>query len=185
MAPVLWLLLLQGTIGAFDTLYYHEWRARLVVDTSRTAPELRLHALRDFLYAILFGTLPWLDWNGYLVVGLATILGAEVVITLRDFVVEKIVRKPLGDVYAGERVTHAVMGIVYGAMIAQLVPVLRQWWTVPTGFTVRETVVPGWLTWTVSLMAIGVFLSGIRDLYATLGLPNAGWPWPSAPNNSR
>jgi len=25
----LWLLAIQGAIGAFDTLYYHEWRARL------------------------------------------------------------------------------------------------------------------------------------------------------------
>jgi len=29
MAVVLWLLALQGVIGAFDTAYYHEWRARL------------------------------------------------------------------------------------------------------------------------------------------------------------
>ncbi len=26
-------------------------------------------------------------------------------------------------------------------------------------------------------MAVGVFLSGIRDLYAALGLPGGAWPW--------
>ena len=33
-------------------------------------------------------------------------------------------RKDLGDVYAGERVTHAIMGILYGGMLACLVPTL-------------------------------------------------------------
>ncbi len=57
MATALWLLALLGVIGAFDTLYYHEWRARLPGRRS-AAPELRLHAVRDFLYAVLFGALP-------------------------------------------------------------------------------------------------------------------------------
>ena len=54
----LWLLAIQGAIGAFDTLYYHEWRARLPARGSIAAPELRLHAARDFLYTVIFGTLP-------------------------------------------------------------------------------------------------------------------------------
>ena len=29
MTTALWLLAIQGAMGAFDTLYYHEWRARL------------------------------------------------------------------------------------------------------------------------------------------------------------
>ena len=29
MATALWLLAIQGAVGAFDTLYFHEWRARL------------------------------------------------------------------------------------------------------------------------------------------------------------
>ena len=29
MTTALWLLAIQGLIGAFDTLYFHEWRARL------------------------------------------------------------------------------------------------------------------------------------------------------------
>jgi hypothetical protein len=115
-----------------------------------------------------------------LVIGLVAILAAEVVITLKDFIVEISVRRPLGDVYAGERVTHAIMGIVYGAMIAHLIPVLREWWTVPTSLTLREAGVPEWLRWTLFLMAVGVFVSGVRDIYAALGLPNGGWPWRKA-----
>jgi hypothetical protein len=40
--------------------------------------------------------------------------------------------KQLGDVHSGEGVTHAVMGIPYGAMVANLIPVLVRWWARPT-----------------------------------------------------
>jgi hypothetical protein len=179
MTIALWLLATQGVIGAFDTLYYHEWRARLPGRTPQTTPELRLHALRDFLYALLFGTLPWLAWQGLWGGVLAAVLLTEIVLTLSDFVVEIRVRKPLGDVYAGERVTHAVMGIIYGAMLAHLLPTLRTWWTQPTALAFQPAAVPPALRWAMTGMAAGVFLSGVRDLYAALGLPFGGWPWRS------
>jgi hypothetical protein len=53
MIVALWLLAIQGIIGAFDTLYYHEWRARLPARGAQCAAELKLHAWRDFLYAVL------------------------------------------------------------------------------------------------------------------------------------
>jgi hypothetical protein len=180
MSIALWLLAIQGVIGAFDTLYYHEWRARLPARGPGAAAELRLHALRDFLYAVLFGTLPWLAWQGLWLIALAAILVAEIVLTLADFVVEIRVRKPLGDVYAGERITHAVMGILYGAMIANLLPALGQWWSRPTALVVEPAAVPVALRGVLALMAAGVFLSGVRDLYAALGLPHGGWPWNTA-----
>jgi hypothetical protein len=176
MTVALWLLAVQGMIGAFDTFYYHEWKARLPGRTS-AAPELRLHALRDFLYAALFGTLPWLAWQGLWVVALAAVLTTEIVLTLADFVVEIRVRKAIGDVYAGERVTHAVMGILYGAMVANLLPELWHWWSLPTGLVPTPAPVPELLRWVLTVMAVGVFLSGVRDLYAALGLPHGGWPW--------
>ena len=54
---------------------------------------------------------------------LAALLTAEIILTLTDFVVEDAVRSTLGGVYQGERVMHAVMGLVYGAMLAHLLPV--------------------------------------------------------------
>lgn len=177
MTAVYWLLAAQGAIGAFDTLYFHEWRARLPGQGPAAAPELRLHAIRDFLYAVLFGTLPWLAWQGVWALILACVLAAEIVLTLADFVVEKQVRRPLGDVYSGERVTHAVMGIIYGAMAANLLPALGHWWSLPTALTATPAPPPEALRWALTLMAGGVFVSGLRDLYATLGLPGGAWPW--------
>src|SRR5258706_422665 len=52
MIVALWLLAIQGAIGAFDTVYYHEWRARLPARGKQAASELKLHAARDFFYAV-------------------------------------------------------------------------------------------------------------------------------------
>jgi hypothetical protein len=183
MTTALWLLAVQGVIGAFDTFYYHEWRARLPARGAQAANELKLHALRDFLYAILFGTLPWLAWQGGWVIVLAAVLVAEIALTLADFVVEITVRRALGDVYAGERITHAVMGILYGGMLANLLPQLWSWRSLPTDLTVPPAPIPDWLRVVLLLMAAGVFLSGVRDLYAALELPGGNWPWPRVAAN--
>lgn len=177
MTKALWLLAIQGIIGAFDTIYFHEWRARLPAMGAESRPELRLHALRSFIYAIIFGTLPWIAFQGAWSFVLAALLIAEIVITLRDFIVEDQVRRSLGGVYAGERVTHAVMGIIYGGMLAFLVPVLLDWGTLPTKLVVTPVMVASTLKWALGIMAFGVFLSGARDACATLGLPHSNWPW--------
>lgn len=175
----LYLLGFQGLIGAFDTLFYHEWKARLPARGRRAAPELALHAARDFFYGVLFCTLPWLAWRGAWTLILLGMIAAEIILTLWDFVVEIAVRKDLGDVYAGERVTHAVMGIMYGAMLASLAPTLNSWWGSPTGLTIEPAAIPEWMRIVVSAMGGGVVASGLRDLYAALGLPGGGWPWGS------
>ena len=177
MIVALWLLGIQGVIGAFDTIYYHEWRARLPARGKLAASELKLHAARDFFYTVLFATLPCSAWQGTWVLMLAGVFIAEIVLTLTDFVVEIAVRKQLGDVYAGERVTHAVMGILYGAMVANLIPALVGWWDRPTALVVEWAEIPDHLRWGLFVMAAGVLLSGLRDLYAALGLPYGGWPW--------
>jgi hypothetical protein len=183
MTIALWLLALQGVIGAFDTLYYHEWRARLPARGRLAASELKLHAARDFFYGVLFATLPWVAWQGAWVLALVAVIVAEIILTLTDFVVEITVRKQLGDVYAGERVTHAIMGILYGAMIANLIPRLHEWWTRPTALAVEWAPVPPALAWSLMIMAAGVSLSGLRDLYAAVELPHGHWPW--APEGPR
>jgi len=83
MAVALWLLALQGVIGAFDTAYYHEWRARLP-GLGRERAELRLHAARDALYALIFATLPWFAWQGLWTIALITVLVAEIILTMAD-----------------------------------------------------------------------------------------------------
>ena len=185
MHVALWLLAIQGVIGAFDTVYYHEWRARLPARSPQSAPELKIHAARDFFYAIIFGTLPFVAWRGIWAVAFLAVLVIEIILTLWDFIVEVTARKPIGDVYAGERVTHALMGIIYGAMLAFLLPVLWAWWNQPSGFALDPPNVPPYVRWSLFVMAVGVLLSGIRDLYAAYGLPGGTWPWPPEREESR
>jgi len=118
MTTTLTLFVGLACLGAFDTLYYHEWRAKLPAMGPLARSELQLHALRDFVYAVIFGTLPWVAWQGRYVLPLIVLLVVEIILTLWDFVVEDWIRKPLGGVYPGERVMHGIMGIAYGAALA-------------------------------------------------------------------
>jgi hypothetical protein len=179
MLEALWLLVIQGSLGAFDTLYYHEYRARLPA-RREARTELVLHAARDLIYAAIFATLGRFEWRGAWAWLLAALLLIEIGITLADFVIEDRVRKPQGGVFPGERVTHALMGIVYGSFLALLAPDWLAWSGAPSGLVPHALVVSPWLELILTVMAFGVFASGVRDLYAALGLPGGGFPWSSA-----
>ena len=173
---VLWLLTAQGILGAFDTIYFHELRARLPALQTRAKSELVLHSLRSLIYGVFFLTLPWLAWRGAWAVLLVFLLAAEIVITMYDFVIEDWVRKPLGGVYPAERVLHGVLGVLYGIFLACLFPLLREWWRSPTGFVGHLVPAPV-LQWIMTVMGILAVLSGLRDLAAAYALPYSAWPW--------
>jgi hypothetical protein len=177
MKLALRLLATLALLGGFDTLYYHEWRARLPALGRLARSELRLHAFRDFVYALLFAGLPWLAFQGWYVVILVALFLIEIILTLWDFVVEDWVRKPLGGVYPGERAMHGIMGIVYGGMLAYLVPTLQTWWNAPSELAASQPAAGEVLRWLMAAMALGVFLSGIRDMCAAAGLRGTAWPW--------
>ena len=163
MNKAIWFLLAQGVLGAFDTLWYHEYKLRLPhAHTARA--ELRLHAARDFAYAVIFVSLGAVAWHGMLAWALLVILVFEIVVTLWDFVEEDRTR----TLPPGERITHAVMGILYGAFLYTLVPELWRWSQLPTGFARLDH---GWLSWALVAFGLGVAGSGVRDLHASYGEP--------------
>jgi hypothetical protein len=152
-------LLAQGALGAFDTLWYHEHKLRLP-HTRSAASELRLHAARDFAYAIIFASLAWVEWRGALAWLFLGILIFEIVVTLWDFVEEDRTR----TLPPGERITHAIMGILYGAFLYTLVPELWAWSQLPTGLAALDR---GLVSWVLTAFALGVAGSGLRDLHAS------------------
>jgi hypothetical protein len=162
MNTILYIALVQGALGAFDTLYYHEYKLRLPKTHTATL-ELRLHAVRDFAYAVIFFSLGWLEWHGIFAAVFSVLIAAEIFITMWDFIEEDGTRK----LPKGERVMHSVMGIVYGVLLAYLAPVVWEWWLAPTGFVRADY---GVLSWIMGAMAVGVFGSGLRDLWASLRL---------------
>lgn len=169
MLTALTLLAVQGALGAFDTLYYHEYRLRLP-SRPHARHELRLHAYRDFAYALLFGSIGWMTWNGLLAGLFLLLLLAEIWITLSDFLEEDRTRKQP----PGERVMHALMGIIYGTFLAYLLPEVFRWLRLPTGFRRADY---GLLSGLLTVMACGVFLSGVRDLLSA----RRGKAWPTLP----
>lgn len=180
MQTVLWLLGALGLLGAFDTIYFHEIRGQLPARLPGLSPELRLHAGRSFIYVAVFGTLPWFAWRGAWTLALGLLLATEIGITLADFIVEDRVRKPLGGLLPGERATHTVMAIIYGAMIANLIPVLLAWHRSVTRLHWEPVSVPLAYRLTLTALAAGTCASAIRDTYAIAGFPRpaARWPWP-------
>jgi len=107
---------------------------------------------------------------------LVFLLALEIVITMYDFVIEDCVRKPLGGVYPAERVLHGVLGVLYGIFLANLFPLLREWWRGPTGFA-GHAAAGSALQWTMGIMGVLDCVSGLRDLAAAYALPHSGWPW--------
>lgn len=159
MRTAVWLLLLQASLGAFDTLYYHEYRLKLAHGL-HTRRELRLHAARDFAYAIIIGSLGFVTWQGAFSWVLVGLLLAEIGITIWDFVEEDRIRR----LPAGERAMHAIMGIVYGAFLAFLIPQIHVWSRLPSGF---GSAYHGFPAWMLLGLAVGVLASGVRDLTAS------------------
>lgn len=164
MLIALYLLLIQGVLGGFDTLWYHEYQQQLPRNASAKV-ELRLHASRDFAYAIVFGSLAWLLWHGAWAWVFLAILIFEIAITLWDFIEEDISRR----LPAGERAMHTIMAIIYGAFLAHLLPQVFYWSTQPTRLVGVDY---GLLSWILTAFAVGVFFSGIRDVIASFRMEN-------------
>lgn len=147
---------IQGLLGAFDTIYHHELTERLPWRQS-AAKELTLHGVRNFFYSIIFVSLAWVAWQGILAWVFFAILLVEVVITLMDFVEEDKSRK----LPATERITHTILALNYGIILALLIPILWQWSAAPSGFSLMDF---GVLSWIMTVYAAGVFIWGWRDL---------------------
>lgn len=155
MSVILWFLVIQGILGAFDMFYHHEFKEKLPWRKTAST-EMLLHGVRNFFYSLIFFSFGWLAWHGAYAWALAAIILIEVIITLWDFVEEDRTRK----LPETERVTHAILTLNYGAIIALFIPVLLEWSAAPTAFTQTNY---GYLSWLMSIYAAGVFIWGIRD----------------------
>jgi hypothetical protein len=74
--------------------------------------------------------------------------------------------------------------LLHGAMLANLYPTIQDWGVRPTALKWTPANTMPMLRWCLTGMALGVLLSGMRDLYASLGLPCGNWPW-TLPDSSR
>ena len=159
MSPLLWIAILaQIAMGGFDTLFHHELTERLAWRPSQRT-ELGLHGVRNLAYAVMFMALGWTTPHGLWAAALIALMGGELLITLWDFVEEDLSRK----LPASERVTHTLLTLNYGVVLAMLVPVLVAWAKLPTALPVMTY---GLMSWLCAASALGVAVFGLRDLAA-------------------
>lgn len=152
------LLLLQGLMGAFDTLYHHELTVALPRQPSARR-ELGIHALRALLYGLVFAGIGRYRFDGTWAWALVGLVVIEVGLTLWDFVVEDRTRK----LPASERVLHTLLAINGGALFGLYALVLAPQFARPTALAAVDF---GWRGLVLQLMAVGVVLSGLRDALA-------------------
>jgi uncharacterized protein len=159
ISELLWTLIaIQMVMGLTDTVYHHELTERLPWRTSQEH-ELRLHGLRNLLYALVFAMLGWSEVHGWFAVAAIAVLAAEVIITLLDFVEEDLTRK----LPASERVLHTLLALNYGAILVLLLTVLIGWASEPTAI---KPAFHGVWTILCSIAAAGTIVSGLRDYAA-------------------
>lgn len=160
ITPALAVLSIQGVLGAYDNFRNHEFREGLPL-RSRQRGELALHAAREAAYCILFPTMAWLEWHGWLAWLLAVIIAGEVGITCWDFVEEDRTRR----LSINERILHTILTLNYGAFLALLFPELLSWSQDSAGIVVVDRGVWSWL---MSVYSVGVLLFGIREASAAI-----------------
>jgi len=159
MTDLLWsFVFLQMTMGGFDSLYHHELTERLAWRPSQRR-ELKLHGVRNLAYAVMFTAFGWSEPHGAAALALIALIVGELIITLWDFVEEDRTRK----LPASERITHALLTLNYGVLLAMFLPLLNGWAALPTA------IVPVYYwpwSWFCTVAALGVIAWGLRDLGA-------------------
>lgn len=157
MTTALWIAIVgQVLMGAFDTFFHHEATERLAWRPSQVV-ELRLHGLRNLAYGAMFLILGWMRLSGAPAILLLVLMTCELGITLWDFVEEDRTR----HLPASERITHTLLALNFGAILAWIVPLLLAGIRLPAAPAFH-----GLVSWFCLLAALIVAIFGLRDLAA-------------------
>jgi len=162
---VLALLIAQGVLGAIDTLYHHELTEALPRRPG-AKKELAIHSIRALLYGVVFAAIANVEFHGIWIASISALIAIEVGLTLWDFVVEDNSRK----LPATERILHTILAINGGALFGLYAWQLVEWGGLSTALV---SVDYGWRGDLLTLFAIGVAASGIRDGIAAFQLNKA------------
>ena len=156
------LIIIQGVMGAYDTLYHHELKEMLPWK-ERASSELMIHGVRNLFYAFIFLSLALGEWHGIFAIVFGAILIIEILLTLWDFVIEDQTRM----LPATERITHTLLAINYGVILAFLIPVLVAWAKQDTSFHYSFS---GGYSYILIFFSVAVFIWAFRDGLAGLKL---------------
>jgi hypothetical protein len=155
MPPYLLALMLHGVLGGADVILNHELLARLP-QRADTGEEEALHSGREFVFTAMFLALAWFEWHGAYAWCIALLLLAEVLISMRDVVVE-------GDIRilpVPERILHLFLFMNLGVVVLLVGLAVREWSALPSGI---EPVDHGWASWVLTALAAPAIGWAVRD----------------------
>jgi hypothetical protein len=148
-------LMLHGALGGIDVILNHELLAKLP-KRADTGEEEALHSGREFVFTALFIALAWFEWHGVYAWCIAVLLLAEVLISMRDVVVE-------GDIRilpVPERILHLFLFMNLGVVLLLVGMALRHWAASPSGVVLVDH---GWASWVLSALALPAVAWALRD----------------------
>lgn len=163
MTTPLVLLVIIGTLGAFDIVYFHHYRCRLN-QRPESQTESVVHVVRGVVYVLQLGLLPNVAFHGYWYVAFVSLFVADVAIAWIDVWIEPASRASQGGLPRGEYFMHIVLSVLVGAYLHGLAISTMHWTTLPTALVVEPAPVPALLRWTLNVMAIGCALATLWDL---------------------
>jgi len=153
-----YLLVLHGVLGAVDTVLNHELLERLP-RRAAVRREIRLHSLREALYAALFIGLAWYDWHGAAALVIGAVLIAEIAVDALDEWTENELRV----LPQNERVLHFILALNLGAITLLLAFAIADWRTRPTALVLHDH---GWLSWLLTALGLAAAAWSVRDFVA-------------------
>jgi hypothetical protein len=154
-----YLLLVIGTIGFFDVLFFHWYRCRLA-ERPECHREVFWHTARHLVYALQFLWVANLRFHGAALLALAVLYAADVVVAWSDVWEETASRKPQGGLPRGEYFTHVVLSVLVGCYLMSVAHAVWPDRLLPAAVVVDPPRVPALLRGLMTLMglsALGVF----------------------------
>lgn len=142
-------LLLHGVLGGADVILNHELLARLPSRLGAAA-EQRLHSAREAIFGLLFPSLGLFSWHGWLAWWPVLLLLAEIMVSLRDAVVEGDTRR----LPVPERLLHVALFINLGVIVTLLLQAAPGWHDMPTSVQALPAGAPGF--WLAGMGAISL-----------------------------
>lgn len=157
----------MGVLGALDIALFHMWKHRLRSRRESRA-ELVTHFLRGPTYAALFVAVPNLRMEGAWFAGLLAVLAFDVAISIADFWLEPASRASAGGLPRGEYVLHALLAMLYGALVVEVFRAPGGGLAAPTTIAWIETGPPLLVRVALAVMAPIALASAILDLAAVV-----------------
>ncbi|MEP7123779.1 MAG: hypothetical protein ABJE95_22815 [Byssovorax sp.] len=164
MATAFYLLIIAGTLGAFDVVYFHIHISRLA-QRPECQREVLWHTIRHAVYATQFLWVANLRFHGAALLFVAALYGLDVFIAWSDVLEETASRKAQGGLPRGEYFMHVVLSLLVGAYLLQVAQTVWPDRLLPTAIVLDPPPVPFILRAMMTFMgltAIGVFLHDLR-----------------------